>query len=151
MISYELWGMDPQIVWKILSDGNWVTMPNGCEKLSDEWWVMSDEWWKLSDKKNEAKIEWSKLSDQIVLVPTCSPPNPTTYHTLHFLFSLSLAGHSHSCSPFLFFFSQHNTHTHTPLPHPPTGTFFIITSTIFSGKITRKSSRKSHLHISFLW
>ena len=35
-------------MWKILSDGNWVMMPNVCEKLSDEWW-------KLSDKKNEAK------------------------------------------------------------------------------------------------
>ena len=54
--------MGPQIVWKILSDGNWVMMPNECEKLSDEWWVMnyewwvmSDEWWKLSDGKSEAK------------------------------------------------------------------------------------------------
>ena len=37
-----------QIVWKILSDGNWVMMPNKCEKLSDEWW-------KLSDEKSEAK------------------------------------------------------------------------------------------------
>ena len=42
-------------MWKILSDENWVMMPNGCEKLSDEWEVMSDEWWKFSDKKNEAK------------------------------------------------------------------------------------------------
>ena len=45
----------PQIVWKILSDGNWVMMPNGCENLSDELWVMSDEWWKLSDEKWLAK------------------------------------------------------------------------------------------------
>ena len=52
---YRLTGMGLQIVWKILSDGNWVIMPKGCEKLSDEWWVMSDEWWKLSDQKNEAK------------------------------------------------------------------------------------------------
>ena len=37
--------------------------------------------------------------------------------------------------PLLFlFFNQHNTHTHTPLPHPPTGTFLIITSTIFLAK-----------------
>ena len=53
--------MSPQIVWKILSYGNWVMMPNGCEKLSDKWWVMSYEWWKLSDQKNEAKqplIHW---------------------------------------------------------------------------------------------
>ena len=41
--------MGPQIVWKILSDGNWVMMPNECEKLSDELWVMSDEWWVMSD------------------------------------------------------------------------------------------------------
>ena len=47
--------MGIQIVWKILSDGNWVMMPKGYEKLSDEWWMMSDEWWKLSDQKNEAK------------------------------------------------------------------------------------------------
>ena len=47
----------PQIVWKILSDGNWVMMPNGCEKLSDEWWVMSYEWWVM-------EIEWWKLSDE---------------------------------------------------------------------------------------
>ena len=52
---YRVTGMGLQIVWKILSDGNWVMMPKGCEKLSDEWWVMSDEWWKLSDQKNEAK------------------------------------------------------------------------------------------------
>ena len=59
---YRLTGIGPQIMWKILSDGNWVMMPNGCEKLSDEWWimsyeswVMSDEWWKLSDEKWLAK------------------------------------------------------------------------------------------------
>ena len=45
--------MGPQIVWKILSDGNWVMMPNGCEKLSDEWWVISYEWWVM-------EIEWWK-------------------------------------------------------------------------------------------
>ena len=44
----QLTHMSSQIVWKILSDGNWVMMPNGCEKLSDEWW-------KLSDQKNESK------------------------------------------------------------------------------------------------
>ena len=44
---------DPWIVWK-----NWVMkikvmLPNECDKMSDEWWVMSDgnwvteiEWWK---------------------------------------------------------------------------------------------------------
>ena len=42
-------------MWKILSDRNWVMMPNGCEKLSDEWWVMSDEWRKLSDEISLAK------------------------------------------------------------------------------------------------
>ena len=46
---YRLTGMGSQIVWKILSDGNWVMMPNGCEKLSDEWWVMSDKWRVTSD------------------------------------------------------------------------------------------------------
>ena len=46
---YRLTGMGPQIVWKILSDGNWVMMPNRCEKLSDELWVMSDEWWVISN------------------------------------------------------------------------------------------------------
>ena len=30
-------------------------MPNMCEKLSDEWWVMKIEWWKLSDEKWLAK------------------------------------------------------------------------------------------------
>ena len=41
--------MSPQIVWKILSYGNWVMMPNGCEKLSDKRWIMSYEWWMMSD------------------------------------------------------------------------------------------------------
>ena len=50
---WQVW--DPQIVWKILSDENWVMMPNKCENLSNEWWVMNDELWKLSDKKTEAK------------------------------------------------------------------------------------------------
>ena len=80
----------------------------------------------------------------------CAPHQtqlPMTQSTPTFL---SLAGHFHSCSPFFFFFNQHNTHTHTPLPHPPTGTFLIITSTVFSGKTTRKSFRTSHLHISYL-
>ena len=85
-----------------------------------------------------------------LLFPACSPPNPTTHDTILPLL-LSLAGHSHSLSPFFFFFNQHNTHTHTPLPHPPTGTFLIITSTVFSGKTIRKSTRTSHLHISYLW
>ena len=44
---YWVTGMGPQIVWKILSDGNWVMMPNRCEKLSDEWWVMSNECWVM--------------------------------------------------------------------------------------------------------
>ena len=52
---YRLTGMGPQIVGKILSDGNWVIIPNGCEKLSDEWWVMSYELWVMSDQKSEAK------------------------------------------------------------------------------------------------
>ena len=100
-------------------------------------------------KKKKKKKE-KKRKDQIVLVPTCSPPNPTTHHTIHSLFSLF--GRSLSLLfPFSFSFSVNTTHTHTPLPHPPTSTFLIITSTIFSGKITRKSSRKSHLHISYLW
>ena len=43
--KHQLTGMDSQIVWKILSDGNWVMMLNRCEKLSDEWWKLSDEWW----------------------------------------------------------------------------------------------------------
>ena len=43
---YRLTGMGPQIVWKILSDGNWVMMSNGCEKLSDELWVIEIEWSK---------------------------------------------------------------------------------------------------------
>ena len=34
------------------------------------------------------------------------------------------------------------------LPHPPTGTFLIITSTIFSSKITRKSSKEHHTFTS---
>ena len=84
-----------------------------------------------------------------LLVPTCSPPNPTTHHTIHSLFSLFRRSLS-LLFTFLFLFHQHNTYTHTPLPHHPTGTFLIITSTIFSGKITRKSSRTSHLHISYL-
>ena len=53
--------MDPQIVWKILSDGNWVMMSNGCEKLSDEWWVISDELWVMSDESWVMEIEWWKM------------------------------------------------------------------------------------------
>ena len=61
---YRLTGMGPQIVLKILNDENWVMMPNECEKLSDEWWVMSDEWWKLSDGKSESKLA---LSDHLFI------------------------------------------------------------------------------------
>ena len=25
-------------------------LPNKCEKMSDEWWVMSYEWWVMSDE-----------------------------------------------------------------------------------------------------
>uniref|UniRef100_A0A7N2KLJ4 Cupin type-1 domain-containing protein n=1 Tax=Quercus lobata TaxID=97700 RepID=A0A7N2KLJ4_QUELO len=58
--------------------------------------------------------------------------------------------HVHPRASELLFVVEVNTtyNTHTPLPRPPTGTFLIITSTIFSSKITRKSSRTSHLHIS---
>ena len=52
---YQLTSMGPQIVWKILSDGNWVMMPNGCKKLSDEWWVMKIEWWK----------KWSQIAPNV--------------------------------------------------------------------------------------
>ena len=48
---YRLTSMGPQIVWKILSDGNWVMMSNGCEKLSDEWWVMSYGNWVMEKVK----------------------------------------------------------------------------------------------------
>ena len=54
---YRLIGIGPQTVWKILSDGNWVMMPNECEKLSDGWWVMIDEWWVM-------EIEWLKKWSQ---------------------------------------------------------------------------------------
>ena len=37
-------------MWKILSDENWMMMPNKCEKLSDKWWVTSDERWKTGSK-----------------------------------------------------------------------------------------------------
>ena len=90
-----------------------------------------------------------KKKNQIVWFPRAPhlTPLPITQSTPSFL---SLADHSHSCSTFLFLFqSTQHTYTH-PLPHPPTGTFLIITSTIFSCKITRKSSRTSHLHISYL-
>ena len=46
-----LTGMGPQIVWKILNDENWVMMPNGCENLSDELWVMSDKNWVIKKMK----------------------------------------------------------------------------------------------------
>ena len=72
------------------------------------------------------------------LVPMClptTPPNPsspTTYLTIPSF--LSLARHSHSCSPFIFLFqSTQHTYTHSS-PSPPTGTFLIITSTIFLAK-----------------
>ena len=45
--------LGPQIVWKILSDDNWVMVPNGCSIL--KWWVMSDEWRKLSGEKYASK------------------------------------------------------------------------------------------------
>ena len=47
LTKWQKWG--PQIVWKILSDGKWVMVPNRCEKLSNEWWMMSYEWWVMSD------------------------------------------------------------------------------------------------------
>ena len=32
-----------------------VMLPNECEKMSDEWWVMEIEWQKLSDEKGLPK------------------------------------------------------------------------------------------------
>ena len=51
--GWQVW--DPWIVWK-----NWVMkikvmLPNECEKMSDEWWVMKIEWRKLSDEKSLPK------------------------------------------------------------------------------------------------
>ena len=49
-----------------------------------------------------------------LLVPTCSPPNPTTHHTLHSLFSLF--GRSLPLLfSFSFSFSVNTTHIHTLL------------------------------------
>ena len=39
---------------------------NGCEKLSDEWWVIKYEWWVMSD-------EWWKLSDGNWVMVFCCP------------------------------------------------------------------------------
>ena len=39
---WQAWAL--QIVWKIVSDGNWVMKANGCEKLSDENWVTKFCW-----------------------------------------------------------------------------------------------------------
>ena len=48
------------------------------------------------------------------LVPTCSPPNPTTHHTIHSFFSLF--GRSLSLLfSFSFSFSVNTTHIHTLL------------------------------------
>ena len=43
--TWQVWGS--QIVWKILSDEKWVMVPNGCKKLSDEWWKLSDGNWMM--------------------------------------------------------------------------------------------------------
>ena len=88
------------------------------------------------------------------LVPTClptTPPNPsspTTYLTIPSF--LSLARHSHSCSPFLFLFqSTQHTYTHSS---PSSSHRYIPYHHLyhFFGKIIGKSSRTSHLHISYL-
>ena len=71
--SYTEWRYGThQIVWKILSDGKWVMVPNRCEKLSDEWWVMEIEWQKLSDEKNSSK---QPLNFQISKIKAKKGPN----------------------------------------------------------------------------
>ena len=63
---------------------------------------------------------------------------------------LSLACHSHSCSPFLFLFqSTQHTYTHSS---PSSSHRYIPYHHLyhFFGKIIGKSSRTSHLHISYL-
>ena len=46
--GWQVW--NPWIVLKNSVMKIKVMLPNECEKLSDEWWVMNYEWWKLSDE-----------------------------------------------------------------------------------------------------
>ena len=46
-------------MWKILSDGKWVIVPNKYSILSDEWWVMKIEW-----PKNESKHPFNSYKDR---------------------------------------------------------------------------------------
>ena len=90
-------------------------------------------------KKKEKKGE-----DQIVLnshVPPHLTPLPITQSTPSFL---SLAGHSHSCS-----FSVNTTHRHTLLSLTLPPVHSSSSPLPFFRQITGKSSRTSHLHISY--
>ena len=46
-------------MWKILSDGKWVMVPNKYSILSDKWWVMKIEW-----PKNESKQPLNSYKDR---------------------------------------------------------------------------------------
>ena len=95
-----LTSMGPQIVWKILSDRNWVMMPNGCKKLSDEWWKLSDQNWVMSDGNWVIKIEWSKkwtqtaLSSYLFNIPTFTDPKRPAGYPIQSLKTLK-AQHQH--------------------------------------------------------
>ena len=94
-----LTGMGSQIVWKILSYGNWVMMPNGCEKLSDEWWVMSDgNWGGVWIGKFDNSILWF-LSDKLWKLKTHFMCFKWLFGFIFFYHSISITHHSifHTC------------------------------------------------------
>ena len=78
--EWQVW--EPQTVWKILSDGKWVMVPNeyGILKwwvISEEWWVMSDEWWvteikwwkkviQTASKGSNDSLKWQSLESSLV-------------------------------------------------------------------------------------
>ena len=69
---------------------------------------------RLNETINVTSHQLKKKKKIRLLVPTCFPPNPTTHHTIHSLFSFF--GRSLSLLfSFSFSFSVNTTHIHTLL------------------------------------
>ena len=102
---------NPNIATTLWLVGTWCTQIQSGKICSWDCWGFQCNAPSVKKKKKKKK---EKKKDQIVLVPTCSPPNPTTHHTIHSLFSLF--GRSLSLLfSFSFSFSVNTTHIHTLL------------------------------------
>ena len=97
--------------------------------------------------KKKKKRKKRRGSDCFKL-PRAPPPNPTTHHTIHSLFSLFGRSLSFLFS-FSFSFLVNTTHRHTLLSLTLPPVHSSSSPLPFFRQITGKSSRTSHLHISY--